>query len=81
MTWLQCPLLPAGQLQFALDTMEVARFTLINTFLRSFFVLALRKSFTLHKFLVFVVHIESAVRNLSSLNLRSLTSVFVIGNP
>ena len=43
--------------------------------------LALHKSFTLNKFLVVVVYIESAVRNLSSLNFRPLTSVFVIGNP
>ena len=75
MTRLQCPLLPAGQLQSALDTIEVARFILINTFLRSFFVLALHKPFTLNKFLVFLVYIESAVRNLSSLNFRPI-SVF-----
>ena len=81
MTWLQCPLLPAGQLQSALDTIEVARFILTNTFLRSFFVLALHKPFTLNKRLVFVMYIEPALRNLSSLNFRPLTSVFVIGNP
>ena len=43
--------------------------------------LALHKPFTLNKSLVFAVHIESAVRNLSSLNFLPLTSVFVIGNP
>ena len=42
--------------------------------------LALHKPFTLNKFLVFVVCFESAVRNLSSLNFRPLTSVFVTGS-
>ena len=43
--------------------------------------LALHKPFTLNKSLVFVVYIESAIRNLSSLNFYPLTSVFVMGNP
>ena len=81
MTWLQYPLLPALKLQSALDTIDVAQFILKNTFLRSFFMLALHKPFNLNKFLFFVVHIESAVRNLSSLNFCPLKSVFVIGNP
>ena len=42
---------------------------------------ALHKPFTLNEFLVFVVYIESTVRNLYSLNFRPLTSGFVIGNP
>ena len=70
MTCLLCPLLPAGQLQPALDIIKVARFIITNTFLRSFFMLALHKPVTLNRFLVFVVYIESVVRNLSS-NLSS----------
>ena len=81
MTWLQSPRLPAKQLPYELDTIKVARFILTNTLLRSFFMLVLHKPFTLNKFLVFVVYIESAVRNLSSLNFRSQTSVFVMGSP
>ena len=76
MTCLQYPLLPVGQLQTALDTIEVARFVLTDTFLRSFFMLTLHKPFTLNKFLVFVVYIESAVRNISSFLFRPLTCVF-----
>ena len=66
MTWLQYPHLPVGQLQTALDTIEGARFIL----LRSFFMLSLHKPFTLNTFLVFVMHIEYVVRNLS-----------IMGNP
>ena len=43
--------------------------------------LALHKPFTLNNFLVFVVYIESAVINLSSLNFSPLPSVFVMANP
>ena len=43
--------------------------------------LVLHKPFTLNKFLVFVVYTESAVRNLSSLNFDSQTSVFVMSSP
>ena len=81
MTWLQYPHSPAGQLQSALDTIEVEQFIPTNTFLKCFSMLALHKPFTLNKFLVFVVSIESVVRNISSLNFHPLTRVFVIGNP
>ena len=81
MIWLQYPLSLAGQLQSALDTIEEAQFMPTNTFLKSFFMLSLHKLFTLNKFLVFVMYIESAVRNLSSLNFRPRTNVFVTGNP
>ena len=81
MIWLQYPLSLAGQLQSALDTIEEAQFMPTNTFLKSFFMLSLHKLLTLNKFLVFVMYIESAVRNLSSLNFRPRTIVFVTGNP
>ena len=81
MIWLQYPLSLAGQLQSALDTIEEAQFMPTNTFPKSFFMLSLHKLFTLNKFLVFVMYIESAVRNLSSLNFRPRTNVFVTGNP
>ena len=71
MRWLQYPLSSPGQLQSAQGTIEVARFIPANTFLISFFMLALHKPFTLNKFLVFVVYIEPAVRNVSSKLLSS----------